>query len=133
MDYVCPTMEQQRLPAPNDPYFFAETRQPYLAGPAQTVQDLHPRYRAVQEMVPHDRVIGLEGQYHWPPLERGGDIVPQQDNIVGYYNSHAVPVNRYGPPLAQLHAPASRRTGFAGGSASVSSFYSFAGATQKHR
>uniref|UniRef100_A0A5B6YKI8 DCD domain-containing protein n=1 Tax=Davidia involucrata TaxID=16924 RepID=A0A5B6YKI8_DAVIN len=135
MDRVHPTMEQRRLPAPRDPYYFAETRQPYLAEDhAQTVHDPYPRYMAVQEMVPHDRHIGLEREYHRLPLERGREIVPQQDNFVGYYNSYPRPAAPRGPPLMQPPAPSvSRRTRLAGGGVPVSSYYSFAGATQMYR
>ncbi|KAA8542050.1 hypothetical protein F0562_023202 [Nyssa sinensis] len=60
MDHVHPTMEQRLLPAPKDSYYFAETQGPYLAEDhALAVHDPYPRYMAVQEMVPHDRHIGL--------------------------------------------------------------------------
>ncbi|XP_059643028.1 uncharacterized protein LOC132284900 isoform X2 [Cornus florida] len=46
--HIHPTIEQQRLPAPSDPYYLAETQQPFLvADTAQTVQDLYfrPEFR----------------------------------------------------------------------------------------
>ncbi|KAL6972960.1 hypothetical protein U1Q18_027135 [Sarracenia purpurea var. burkii] len=116
-EHVYRTIDHQGLQALNDPYYLPGNQQMYVAeDTGKIVQDHYPRYRAVQQMVPGDRLVGLEREYHRLPLPREGELaVPQENNVAGYYY------------------PGSGRPGLPERNFPTSSYHSFAGARQFYR
>lgn len=86
----------------------------------------HHRYSAGQEM---------ENNYQPYPIQRDPQAIPNQNKAGGYYNSYGMTTAPYrGLSAMQLRTPpASGRTGVGEGSVPISSYYSFAGATQINR
>lgn len=77
----------------------------------------------------------MENNYLPYPIQREPEAIPHQNNAGGYYNSYGMTAAPYrGPSAAQPRTPpASGRPGVVEGSVPISSYYSFAGATQINR
>ncbi|KAK3042487.1 hypothetical protein RJ639_000211 [Escallonia herrerae] len=121
MGHVYPAIERQGPPAPSNAYYHAET---------QTLREPYVRYRMVQEVVPRDRLVDMEGDFCRYPFRTERESPPHRDNTVGHYNYYPMPVapsHEHPPTLT------SGRRGLAEGSVPISSYYSFAGATPIRR
>ncbi|XP_043703723.1 uncharacterized protein LOC122653839 [Telopea speciosissima] len=92
------------LPPYNDPYYSAEVHLPYVPeNLALHAQDPYSRYRGAPELVPHDRLLGLESDYNRSLLRRGRDIASHFDNAVDYYyNQQSTVAAPHGPVASHV-------------------------------